>query len=391
MIDTNLLLVIALILLSTKALSIFVRKIHMPQIIGALVAGVVLGPAMFGIIKPNEFISTIAEFGVILLLFYAGMETDFKQLKNSLKASLLIAVLGVVAALGGGFAVTFLFGKPSFESFFIGVVIASTSVSITVEALQEMGKLKTKSGTAIMGAALCDDILVIIMLAVVMGMGVSESGFTISSIAIILLKIAAFFVFAIIAGIGVNKLFNFMFDRFGETRRLTVFAIAYCFIMAYLAELFGLAGITGAYIAGIVFCNTHCIKYLEIKTNSLSYMFFTPVFLVNIGLQMSLDGLTGNMILFTVLLVVATILSKVIGCGLGAKICKYTNRESMQIGVGMIARGEVSFIVASKGIVVGYISSQLFPSIIVAVLITVLITPLLLKAVYARDVQTKLE
>ena len=389
--DTNLLLVIALILLSTKVFSIFVRKIHVPQIIGALVAGVVLGPAVFGIIEPNEFISTIAEFGVIFLLFYAGMETDFKQLQNSFNASLLIAVLGVVAALIGGFAITLLFVESSFESFFIGVVIASTSVSITVEALQEMGKLKTKSGTAIMGAAILDDILVIVMLAVVMGLGSSESGFTVGSVAIILLKIAAFFVFAVIAGIGVNKLFNFMFDRFGETRRLTVFAIAYCFLMAYLAELFGLASITGAYIAGIAFCNTHCIKYLEIKTNSLSYMFFTPVFLVNIGLQMSFDGLTSNMILFTVLLAIVAILSQIIGCGLGAKIFKYTNRESMQIGVGMVARGEVSFIVASKGIVAGYISSQIFPSIIAVVLITVLITPLLLKAVYASNDQTKLE
>ena len=150
MFDTRLLLFIALILLSTKILAIFMKHIHLPQVIGALAAGVLLGPAVFNLIEPNETISAIAEFGVILLLFSAGMETDFRQLRNSLKSSLVISTLGVVVALGGGFAIALLFGKPSFESFFIGVVIASMSTSITVEALSEMGKLKTKTGTALM-------------------------------------------------------------------------------------------------------------------------------------------------------------------------------------------------------------------------------------------------
>jgi Kef-type K+ transport system membrane component KefB len=154
--------------------------------------------------------------------------------------------------------------------------------------------------------------------------------------------------------------------------------------MAYLAELFGLADITGAYIAGIAFCNTRCTESLEANTQTLSYMFFTPVFLANIGLQASFGGMTGDMILFTVLLVAAAILSKVIGCGLGAKICKFSNRESLQIGVGMIARGEVSFIVTAKGIAAGYLSALLFPSVIVVVLVTVLITPLLMKAAFPR-------
>ena len=381
MFDTNLLLIIALILLSTKVFAIFMKHIHLPQVIGALVAGVLLGPAVFNLIEPNETISAIAEFGVILLLFSAGMETDFRQLRSSVKSSLVVSALGVAAALGGGFAVAFLFGKPSFESFFIGVVIASMSTSITVEALSEMGKLKTKTGTALMGASLFDDILVIMILALTMGMGGTDFSFV--SLGIILLRIAAFFAFAIVAGLCVNKLFNYMYNTFGEKRRLTIFAIAYCFLMAYLAEFFGLADITGAYLAGIAFCSTRCVESLETKTHGLSYMFFTPVFLANIGIHTSFDGMTGSMVLFTVLLVIVAILSKVIGCGLGAKICKFSNRESMQIGVGMIARGEVSFIAAAKGIAAGYISSLLFPSIIVVVLVTVLITPLLLKAAFS--------
>ena len=383
MFDTRLLLFIALILLSTKILAIFMKHIHLPQVIGALAAGVLLGPAVFNLIEPNETISAIAEFGVILLLFSAGMETDFRQLRNSLKSSLVISTLGVVVALGGGFAIALLFGKPSFESFFIGVVIASMSTSITVEALSEMGKLKTKTGTALMGASLFDDILVIMILAVTMGMG--TAGFSFASLGIILLRIAAFFAFAIVAGLCVNRLFNYIYNTFGQKRRLTVFAIAYCFLMAYLAEFFGLADITGAYLAGIAFCSTRCVESLETETHELSYIFFTPVFLANIGIHTSFDGMTSSMILFTVLLVLVAIASKVIGCGLGAKICKFTNRESAQIGVGMVARGEVSFIVATKGIAAGYISSLLFPSIIVVVLVTVLITPLLLKAAFEGE------
>ncbi|MCL2251451.1 MAG: cation:proton antiporter, partial [Treponema sp.] len=385
------LLIIALILLTTKAFSIAMKRIHMPQVIGALIAGVLLGPAVFNLIDPNvemyKSISVIAEIGVILLLFAAGLETDFRQLKGVLKPALLVSILGVVVALGGGFGLAILFSKTlglsMFQSFFIGVVIASMSTSITVEALSEMGKLKTKTGTALLGASVFDDILVIVVLAVTLGVG--SNGFSLLSLGIILIKIIAFFAFAVGAGLLVNKLFNWAYARMGEKRRFTVFAIAYCFLMAYLAELFGLADITGAYIAGVAFCSTRCVEYLESKTHWLSYMFFTPVFLANIGIHTSFKGMTSSMILFTVLLVVTAILTKFLGCGLGAKLSKFTNRESAQVGAGMVARGEVSFIVASKGIALGYLGSIMYPSIIMVVLVTVLITPLLLKAAYPKE------
>jgi len=383
MIEPHMILAVALILLSTKAFSLFVRRLHLPAVVGALLAGILLGPAVIGLIGPNATISVIAELGVILLLFTAGMETDLRQLRKSLKASLLISVLGVIVSLGGGFAVAYLFGMPLFESFFLGIVIASMSTSITVEALQEMGKLKTKTGTALLGASLFDDILVIVILAAIMGM--DTTGFSFGNLAITLLKIAAFFVFAIVAGYFVSKLFNYMYGKYGKTRRETLFALAYCFFMAYLAELFGLADITGAYIAGIAFCTTRCEEYLEKRTHELSYMFFTPMFLANIGLHTSFAGMDGRMVAFAAAFVVVAILAKVVGCGLGAKISGFTNRESMQVGVGMIARGEVSFIVAVKGIAIGYMSSLMFPSIIVVVLVTVLLTPLLLKVAYKKE------
>ncbi|MCL2267104.1 MAG: cation:proton antiporter [Treponema sp.] len=387
MFNTHLLLIIALILFTTKAFSITMKKIHMPQVIGALIGGVILGPAVFNLIEPNETISAIAEFGVIFLLFSAGMETDFRQLKGMLKPSLLISALGVVVALAGGFGLAVVFSKTLgltlFQSFFIGVVIASMSTSIMVETLSEMGKLKTKTGTALLGSSIFDDILVIIVLAVTLGLG--SSGISLVSIGIIFVKIIAFFVFAIFAGLLVNKIFNWAFARKGDKQRFTVFAIAYCFLMAYLAELFGLADITGAYIAGVAFCNTRCVEYLETKTHWLSYMFFTPIFLANIGIHTSFDGMTSGLVIFTLFLVIVSILTKVIGCGLGAKLSKFTTRESLQVGFGMVARGEVSFIVASKGIALGYLSSIMYPSIIVVVLVTVLVTPLLLKLAYPKE------
>jgi len=380
--DSQLLFMIALILLSTKALSIISRRFHLPQVVGALLAGVLLGPSVFNLMEPNEVISTIAEFGVILLLFSAGMETDFNKLRHSLKASLLISVFGVVAALGGGFAVAYLFGMSAFESFFIGVVIASMSTSITVEALQELGKLKTRSGTAILGASLFDDIIVIIMLAIIMNMG--SGGVSVASVGLLLLRIAGFFLLAIVTGLCINKLFNYLYGKLGKRGRFSIFAIAYCFLMAFLAEQFGLADITGAYIAGIAFCNTRCVESLEEKTHTLSYMFFTPLFLATIGLQTSFAGITGTTILFALSLTIVAILSKLIGCGLGAKISRFSNRESLQVGAGMIARGEVSFIVVSKGILAGYIGAVLFQSVIVVVLVTVLVAPILLKMVYSN-------
>ena len=387
MFDIHTLLVVALILLTTKAFSIGMRSIRMPQVIGALVAGVLLGPGVFKLAAPNDAITAIAEFGVILLLFSAGMETDFKQLKGMLKPSLYISVLGIASALVGGFILALIFsralGLSVFESFFIGVVFASMSTSIMVEALSEMGKLKTKTGTALLGASVFDDIFVIILLAITLGVG--SSGLSFISLGIIILKIIAFFGFAILTAFLVSKLFNWAYARKGNKRRLTIFALAYCFLLAYLAELFGLADITGAYIAGVAFCNTRCVEYLETKTHSLSYMFFTPVFLGNIGLHTSFNDMTGNMILFTVLLVVVAIFSKMAGCGYGAKLSNFTARESLQVGFGMVPRGEVSFIVASKGMAWGYLNPELYPSIIVVVIATVLIAPLLLKAAYPKE------
>ncbi|MCL2637365.1 MAG: cation:proton antiporter [Oscillospiraceae bacterium] len=382
--DSNIILVFALILFATKFCGILTRRLHLPQVVGALLAGIILGPSVLGLAQPSETLTVIAELGVIVLLFSAGMEMDFKQFKALLRPSLLIAVLGISLAVGGGFLAAYVTGLPPFESFFIGVVIASTSTSITVEALQEMGKLKTKSGSALLSTAVIDDILGIILLSVVLGIGggAENSEFSIFSAGIILLKIIAFFGFAFICGFIMNKLLSIIRNRSGESRRLSIFALAFCFLMAYLAEQFGLADIAGAFIAGVAFCNTRYVEYLEKNTHVLSYMFLSPVFFASIGINMVLDGFDSSMLLFAGLLLSAAVLSKLIGCGLGAKLCRFKNSECFQIGAGMVTRGEVSIIVASKGIAAGIMEAELFSGIIIAVIVTVLIAPVLLKLVF---------
>jgi len=376
----QLLLIISLVLFSTKIMSLLTKKLHLPQVVGALAAGILLGPAVFGIIEPNEVISAIADIGVLLLLFTAGLETDFAKLRRTVGSSALIAVLGIVLAIGGGYLAATIIGGSMLEMLFIGIVIASTSTSITVEALHELGKLKTNSGTAIMGTSVMDDIFGIIILAVVLGM--NAGGASIGSVGMTLGRIVIFFAFATLCGFLVSKLFNYMYSRFGEQRRLSVFALAFCLLMSYLAEQFGLASITGAFIAGIAFCNTRCVEVLEHNTAKLSYMFFTPVFLASIGLSVSFAGLDVRMLIFTGVLIVAAMASKVIGCGLGARISGFNRRDSMQIGVGLMTRGEITLIVAAKGISNQLLNPELFSGIILMVLVTVVASPILLSLVY---------
>ncbi len=376
------LLELALILLVTKIFGLFSRKLHLPQVIGALFAGIVLGPAVLKLVVKSDVITTLAEVGVILLMFSAGLETDFKQLRGSLKASLIIAVIGVAVPLAGGFALAHFFGQDILKSVFIGVILTATSVSITVETLQEMGKLKTKAGTAILGAAVIDDILGIIILSVIMGMGDGDA--SVAAIGLTLLKIAGFFALALGCGFGVYKLFQFLSEKLGRKRRLSIFALAFCFLLAYLAEQFGVADITGAYIAGLALCNSRAEEYIEEKNTVLSYAFFSPIFFISVGLMTSFEGITGEIVLFTALLLLVAAVTKFVGCGLGALINKFSKEESVQVGVGMISRGEVAIIVATKGISAGIMDSRLFSGVILVVIMTTLITPVLLKMAFNR-------
>ncbi len=381
---------LALILLSTKLCGIATKRFNMPQVVGALLAGLLLGPAVFNILNETEFIMSLSEVGVIVLMFTAGLESDIQELKKTGKASFIIALCGVLVPLAGGFGVAFLFNKPGvqyndasasilLQNIFIGVILTATSVSITVETLKELGKLNSKVGNAIMGAAIIDDILGIIALTVITG----TADETIN-VGFVLLKILAFFICSGIVGVVFFYIFKKITDRYQkDMRRYVIIAFVFCLLMAYCAEVFfGVADITGAYIAGLVLSNSKYAKYILNRFEVVSYVLLSPIFFASIGLKVIIPKMNFDIVLFSLLLVIVALATKILGCGFSAKACSYTNKESLQIGVGMISRGEVALIVASKGAAVGLMSSSYFGPIIIVVLVTTIIAPILLKLTF---------
>ena len=376
------LLTIAIILLSTKVFGLTSERVHMPQVVGALIAGVLVGPSVLNWVGETDFLVKAAELGVIILMFNAGMDTDLEELKKTGFASFIIAMIGVIVPLLGGMGCYLAFdNNPSdqmnmIKAAFIGVVLTATSVSITVETLREMGKLKSRVGTAILGAAVIDDILGIIVLTIL-------SALTDPSVRplFVLTRIVAFFVFVAVVGLIMYKAFLKMEQKWHKHRRIAIYAVAFALLMSYVAErFFGIADITGAYFAGIVLCSLADVRdYVASKTNVLGYMLFSPLFFASIGIKTNLEGLTVQMFGFAVVLTIIAILTKIIGCGFGAKIMGFQMYDAFSIGLGMVSRGEVALIVAQKGEQAGLIDPHMFPPIVVVVIVTTLVTPILLK------------
>lgn len=379
------LLDVALILVVTKIFGLVTKRFAMPQVVGALLAGLIMGPALLGIISETPFMNNVAEIGVIVLMFTAGLETDLHELKKSGPAALVIALFGVAVPLVGGFALASAFNvgpQAMLQNVFIGVILTATSVSISVETLKEMGKLSTRSGNAILGAALIDDILGIVALTVI-----TSAADTSVSLPLVLGKIVAFFVISLVAGTLLHRVIErWMGGEGTDKRRYAILSFALCLFFAYAAEMwFGVADITGAYVAGLVISNTNRATYIATKCETMSYMLLSPVFFASIGAKVVLPEMSGSIILFSALLILLAAASKIVGCGLGAKLCKYSNKESLQIGVGMISRGEVALIVATKGVASGLMQPAFFGPIIITVVATTIMTPIFLKLVYRGE------
>lgn len=381
------LLFLAIILISTKIFGLFSRKIHMPAVVGALAAGVILGPSCLGMItlqgETGVFLEEMAEIGVILLMFNAGLETDISELKKNGVASLVTALIGVVVPLLGGFLGYSMFFHIDYADYqevlkavFVGVVLTATSVSITVETLRELGKLRGKVGTTILGAAVIDDIVGVIVLTIV----TSLKDTSVSPVSVVI-KILLYFVIVGAVTFVLMKVRKLV-EMQDEKRRVVILCVAFCFILAYVSEeFFGIADITGAYFAGLMLCTLKIGPYVARRCEIPSYLIFSPVFFASVGLKVSLGGMNASIWIFSVILLVIAILTKVVGCGLGARMCKCTSKEALQIGIGMVSRGEVALIVAQKGYASGLLDDVLFAPIVLVVIVTTLLTPILLKAV----------
>lgn len=380
---------IALILMSTKLLGLLTKKIQLPQVVGALLAGLILGPACLNILHETDFILQLSELGVIVLMFTAGLETDMKELKKTGKASIIIALLGMIVPLIGGFIIASFFNKNGIsdasapiilQNIFIGIILTATSVSITVETLKELGKLSTRAGNAILGAAIIDDILGVIALTVV-----TSATNTDVSIGLVLMKIVLFFVIGGVGGFIFSKYMNKSMALHNmDLRRFVILSFVFCLLLSFAAEhFFGVADITGAFMAGLVLSNAPRKHYVMARFETTAYMLLSPIFFASIGIKVVIPEMTSALITFSGILIVVAILTKIVGCGLGAKLCRYTNAEALQIGTGMVSRGEVALIVASKGSAFGLMGSVFFGPIVIMVVVTTIITPILLKLVFS--------
>ena len=381
------LLDLALILLSTKVLGIATGKFQMPRVVGALLAGLVLGPAVLNVLSETAFLSQLSELGVIVILFTAGMDTDLRELCGAGKCGFLVALCGVLVPMAMGTGFGWLAGKAGWlpgnsllENVFLGTVLTATSVSITVETLKELGHLDTRVGSTILAAALIDDVLGLVALTVVASMAGDGT-----NLLLVLLKLTLFFAFAVAAAYGGIRLFRWMIAHAHQKnlRRYPVFAFVLCLLLAYCAEeFFGVADIIGAFVAGLVVACTPKSAYIKSKFEPLSYLLLTPVFFASIGIKVELPQLTGSLVAFSALLLAVAVLSKIIGCGLGARLCGFDRTECVQVGTGMACRGEVALIVANRGLSMGVLSQFLMTPIVITVVGCAVLTPVLLKLAF---------
>lgn len=384
---------LAIILLSAKIFGIVAKKFKAPQVVGEIIAGLIVGNCLLGLVQESDFISGIAEIGVIMLMFEAGLGTNMKKLKETGVKATIIACAGVFIPLVLG-AILYMsfygfssYGTEEFtKALFIGTIMTATSVSITVAALKEMGKLSSTVGTTIMSAAIIDDVIGIIVLTMVLGLRD-----TTQNPGMVIVKSVLFFVIAAVSGVVVYRVFAWLDTRYEHTRRITIASLAYCLAMAYVAEkYFGIADITGAYVAGIVLCNLADASYIERRVDISSYMVFAPVFFAGIGLKTSFDSMNSTLLVFSIAFVIVALLGKIVGCGLVSKALKFNWSDSLKIGLGMMTRGEVALIVTNKGLEAGIISNEYFSAVILLIIISSISTPLLLKAVYNKDEKKKL-
>lgn len=378
---------LAIIIVFAKFFGLLARKIKVPQVAGEIIAGLLIGPSVLGFVDQSDFLAKMAEIGVVLLMFSAGLETNLKEMKKTGLAAFLVACCGVFVPLVGGtvlYSCFYGWGAVGSEHFlkavFIGCIMTATSVSITVEALRELGHLTGRVGTTIMSGAIIDDVIGIIVLTFVIAFRDPE----VKPLNIVG-QTLLFFLFALIVGVVFYHIFQKVDQRYPHTRRIPIAGLALCLSMAYIAErYFGIADITGAFVAGIILCNIRDSKYIAEKMDINSYMLFGPIFFASIGLKTDISDLKVSILVFAAAFIVVALITKIIGCGLIARICGFQWADSLKIGVGMMTRGEVALIVSQKGLAVGLMSPVYFTAVILLIIVSSIATPIVLKVLYTK-------
>ncbi len=379
---------LAIIILFAKLFGLLAKKLRAPQVVGEIIAGLVIGPSLLGFVEQSDFITQMAEIGVILLMFSAGLETDLKDLIKTGPTALAIACAGVAVPLVGGWLLYSCFygfspvGSDEFyRALFTGVIMTATSVGITVQTLRELGKLKGKVGTLILSAAIIDDVIGIIVLTFVVGLKDASA-----SPMKVVWNTLLFFAFSLGVGYVIYKIFKMIDKKYPHQRRIPILGLCLCFALSFIAEaFFGIADITGAYVAGIILCNLRDSEYIAEKMDISSYMLFGPVFFASIGLKTEFSDFTTEILLFSIGFVLVALITKIVGCGLVSILFKYRGKDCLKIGVGMMTRGEVALIVSQKGLAVGLLDPIYFTSVILLIICSSISTPIIMKLLYRGE------
>jgi Kef-type K+ transport system membrane component KefB len=374
---TTMLVLIAGLLLAAKCAGWLCQRIGIPTVLGQLVVGVLAGPSVFNWVHQDPLLNSFSTIGVILLMFIAGMETDMKQMRRVGVPAFVSASAGVIVPFVAGTAFSYALGYSLPMSLFLGTLLTATSVSISAQTLKELGKLNSKEGTTILGAAVIDDVLGLIVLSVILAFTLGQNPLW------AILKMILYFPLAYLLGHYGFPLLSRWLPRMLALEARIGFVLALVLLYAWSAEELGsVAAITGAYIAGILVNRTDMREWVHDGLSKIGYAFFIPIFFVYVGVEANFHGVAHFSPLFLLSFIGIAIGTKVIGCGGGALLCRFRPMEALTVGVGMISRGEVALITATIGLQAGLITPSLFSVVILITLITTLVTPLLLKLVY---------
>lgn len=388
-------LLLSIFLISAKIGGFLSTRLGQPSVLGELIVGVILGPSLLDVLHMGfldfslmeEFVHEFAELGVLVLMFLAGLELHFSDLARNRRVSILAGSLGVVVPVSLGFFVGRILGMPFDQATFLGLTLGATSVSISVQTLMELKVLRSRVGLSLLGSAVFDDILVILLLSIFLALASGTGG--IVEVLVVLGRIILFLVLSAAFGIWVLPWLSRQISKMDLSFGPLTFAIVILLIYGLTAELIGgMAAITGSFLAGLMFSRTPEKQEIEPGLRAIAYSFFVPIFFINIGLSINLRELQVSAIWSILLIAGVAILGKIIGSGVGALISKFPPREALQLGIGMVSRGEVGLIVATVGLTSGWLENDIFSAIVAMVLITTLLTPLLLRAAFRGRTKT---
>jgi Kef-type K+ transport system membrane component KefB len=390
----NFIAALSIIIVVAKASGYLSTHIGQPAVLGELLAGIVLGPTVLNMFHAwpvfaedeylGESIQLMAEIGVLLLMMLAGLELDLKGLLGSGKTSGLAGTFGVIIPLLMGYGTAVVFGLDSSAAFIMALSLAATSVSISAQTLMELRVLRSRVGLAMLGAAVFDDILVILLLSLAsIFVGGAAGGYIF--IAETIIRIILFLVIASALGFYLLPWLATRIDRLPISQGTLAFVLVATLLYGWSAEAIGgIAAITGAFLVGLFLSRSPLHNQLEAGVSAIAYGFFVPIFFVSIGLEVNLQAISGQAWVFAVVLTVVAILSKIIGSGFGARISGFTNLESLQLGIGMVSRGEVGLIVAAFALNSGLLAQDGFSVAVFMVIMATLVTPPLLRLSFKK-------